>query len=129
MIIGGDFNVILDADLDGTGGKPFIKESCKNIEDFCSSFDLIDIYRIRNRGLDDLHGEKNHPVVQRRLDFWLINSGIQEEVENVDIIPAIRTDHSAVSLHISGIEETGRGPSFWKFNSSLLGPSYMVSGT
>ena len=48
MIIGGDFNVILDADLDGTGGKPLIKESCKNIADLCSSFDLIDIYRIRN---------------------------------------------------------------------------------
>ena len=43
MIIGGDFNVILDADLDGSGGKPFIKESCKNIEDLCSSLDLIDI--------------------------------------------------------------------------------------
>ena len=57
--------------------------------------------------------------MQRRLDFWLINSTIQEEVENVDIIAAIRTDHSAITLHISGIEETGRGPSFWKFNSSL----------
>ena len=44
MIIGGDFNVILDADLDRTGGKPLIKESCKNIADLCSSFDLIDIY-------------------------------------------------------------------------------------
>ena len=39
----------------------------------------------------------------------------------VDIIPAIRTDHSTISLHINGIKETGRGPSFWKFNSSLLG--------
>ena len=43
-----------------------------------------------------------------------------EEVENVDIIPAIRTDHSAITMHINGIEETGRGPSLWKFNSSLL---------
>jgi len=48
VIVGGDFNVILDADLDGTGGKPLKKKSCKNIEDLCSSFDLIDIYRNRN---------------------------------------------------------------------------------
>ena len=54
--------------------------------------------------------EAKKTVVLRRLDFWLINSTIQEEVENVDIIPTIRTDHSAISLHISGIEETGRGP-------------------
>lgn len=41
-------------------------------------------------------------------------------MEYVDIIPAIRTDHSPISLHMNGIEETGWGPSFWKFNSSLL---------
>ena len=46
MIIGSDFNVILDADLDGTGGKPQVKESCKQIDNLCSSFDLIDIWRI-----------------------------------------------------------------------------------
>ena len=27
VIIGGDLNVIIDADLDGTGGKPQVKES------------------------------------------------------------------------------------------------------
>ena len=30
IIIGGDFNVSLDPDLDGSGGKPKFKESCKN---------------------------------------------------------------------------------------------------
>ena len=39
---------------------------------------------------------------------------------SVDIIPAIRTDHSAIIIHINGIEETRRGPSLWKFNSGLL---------
>ena len=41
------------------------------------------------------------------MDFWLITSSIQEEVENVGIIPAIRTDHTAISVHINGVEETG----------------------
>ena len=120
VIIGGDFNVILDANLNGTGGKPQVKESCKKIEDLCSSLDLIDIWRIRNPDVKRFTWRQKNPVVQRRLDFWLITSSIQEEVENVDIIPAIRTDHSAISMHINGIEETGRGPSFWKLNSSLL---------
>ena len=39
---------------------------------------------------------------------------------SVDIILAKRTDHSAITIHINGIEETRWGPSFWKFNSSLL---------
>ena len=29
IITGGDFNVILNPDLDGSGGKPKLKESCK----------------------------------------------------------------------------------------------------
>ena len=43
IIIGGDFNVILDCDRDGFGGKPKLKIACKKIENLCSSFDLIDI--------------------------------------------------------------------------------------
>ena len=112
MIIGRDFNVILDVDLDGAGGKPQVKESCKQIDNLCSSFDLIDIWRIRNPDVKRFTWRQKNPIVQRRLDFWLITSSIQEEVENVDIIPAIRTDHSAISMHINGIEETGRGPFF-----------------
>ena len=121
VVIGGDFNVILDADLDGTGGKPQVRESCKKILDnLCSSFHLIDMWRIRNPDVKRFTWRQKNPTIQRRLVFWLISSSIQEEVENVDIIPAIRTDHSAITMHINGIEETGRGPSFWKFNSSLL---------
>ena len=36
----------------------------------------------------------------------LITNSLQEEVEKVDIIPAIRSDHSAITLHINGIENT-----------------------
>lgn len=79
VIIGGDFNVILDADLDGTGGKPFLKESCKNIKDLCSSFDLIDIYRIKKPGVRRFTWRQKNPIMQPRLDFWLINSTINSE--------------------------------------------------
>ena len=72
MIIGGDFNVILDADLDGTGGKPQVKESCKRIDNLCSSFDLIDLWRIRNPDVKRFTWRQKNPIVQRRLDF-LVN--------------------------------------------------------
>ena len=41
IISGGDFNVILDCDRDGFGGKPKLKIACKKNENLCSSFDLI----------------------------------------------------------------------------------------
>ena len=65
-------------------------------------------------------GAAVHRLMQRRLDSWLTSSNLQEEIENVDIVPAIRTDHSAITLNVNGIDETAKGPSYWKFNSSLL---------
>ena len=59
-------------------------------------------------------------MIQRRLDFWLTSSSLQEDVESVDIIPAIKSDHSAITLFINGIEDQRHGPSFWKFNASLI---------
>ena len=62
VIIGGDFNVILDAELDGTGGKPHKKESCKSIENLYSSFKLIDIYSIRNPKVRRFTWRQTNPV-------------------------------------------------------------------
>ena len=66
-------------------------------------------------------------MIQRRLDFWLTSSSLQEDVENVDIIPAIKSDHSAITLFINGIEDERHGPSFWKFNASLIDDEMYVS--
>ena len=38
----------------------------------------------------------------------------------VEIISAIRSDHSAIALSVNSLEEDERGPSFWKFNSTLI---------
>ena len=127
MIIGGDFNVILNPEFDGLGGKPKLKESVKIIDQIRSSFDLVDIWRIRNPDVKRFSWRQKNPVVQRRLDFWLISSSTQEDVESVDIIPAIKSDHSAITLFINGIEEQRHGPSFWKFNASLIDDENFVS--
>ena len=54
------------------------------------------------------------------MDFWLVSDALQEDVESVDIIPSTKSDHSAITLSFNGIEDSKRGPSFWKFNSTLV---------
>ena len=44
IIVGGDFTVTLDSDLDCSGGKPLKKDSVKQIHDLCLDFDLVDIW-------------------------------------------------------------------------------------
>ena len=48
LIIGGDFNVHLDAEMDNEGGRVEKKDSMKNISDMKLAYDLVDIWRIRN---------------------------------------------------------------------------------
>ena len=48
-------------------------------------------------------------------------------MQSVDIIPAIKSDHQAITLFINGIEEQRHGPSFWKFNASLIDDENFVS--
>ena len=59
-------------------------------------------------------------IIQRRLDYWLVNDSLQDDIVSVDIIPSIKSDHSAITLSINGIDDSKRGPSFWKFNCSLV---------
>ena len=57
---------------------------------------------------------------KRRLDYWLISNDFQDDIENAQIIPSTKTDHSAISLQINNIEKQPPGPSYWKLNTSLL---------
>jgi len=120
IVIGGDFNVILHPDLDGNGGNPKRKESVKCIENICLANDLIDIWRIRNPNVKRFTWRQKTPMIQRRLDFWLVSNAMQEDIDYVDVISSLKSDHSAIVLSINGIEIRSRGPSFWKLNSNLL---------
>jgi len=120
IIIGGDFNVTLDPAWDCSGGNQTKKASVKYIEDLCLDFDLTDIWRIRNPEVKRFTWRQKKPLIQRRLDFWLVSDACQEDIEKSDIISSINSDHSAVTLHFSSVDKQKHGPSFWKFNASLV---------
>ena len=131
IVISGDFNAIFDPDLDGNGRNPKRKESVKNIESICIINDLVDIWssRIRNPKKKRFTSRQKTSVTQRRLDYWLVSSGIHEDIDNVDVIPSLKSDHSAIVLSLNGTENGPRGPSHWKLNSSLLDDKEYVSLT
>ena len=45
---------------------------------------------------------------------------MEEDIDNVDVIPSLKSDHSAIVPFLNGMENGPRGPSYWKLNSSLL---------
>ena len=126
-IVGGDFNVILDEVLDGRGGNQKRKESAKYVEEFCVEHDLIDIWHIRNPSEARFTWRQKTPIIQRWLDYWLVSDCLQIDIDTVDITTAIKSDHSAITLGMNGLDESLRGPSFWKFNSNLVNDPENVS--
>ena len=123
IVIGGDFNVIVNQELDGQGGNKRRKFSAKTVEDLCVEHDLVDIWRIRNPTAKRFTWRQKNPVIQRRLDYWLTSDSLQVDVDSVDIVSSIKSDHSAITLSINGLDDNERGPNFWKFNSTLVNDS------
>lgn len=121
LIIGGDWNVIRDAELDKAGGNYYVKKrSIECMDALIAKFDLNDTWRIKHPNTKRFSWRQSSPLVQCRLDYWLISDSLFDKVNETDIIPSIRSDHSAITLKFQNIPLPPKGPNFWKFNSSLL---------
>jgi exonuclease III len=89
----------------------------------CSEHQLVDIWRILNPTAHKhtwKQGTTKKNLRRSRLDFWLINTGLMYGVDSVSIEPGFMSDHSVIVLNFFKPEEINQGPSFWKFNVSLL---------
>ena len=73
------------------------------VEDMIMEHDVVDIWRIRNPSDTRFTWRQKLPLIQRRLDYWLISNDLQEDVESVETITAIKSDHSAIALSINGL--------------------------
>ena len=72
IIIGGDFNLVLDVEKDKKKGgiSRTHKKSLEIINNFCESLDLVDAWRVLNPELSGFTWRQRKPVVHCRLDFF-----------------------------------------------------------
>ena len=105
LIIGGNFNICLNLNLDR-----------KKLLDLIEEFDLVDVWRQRNLEKHQYTwpGKGKQGLVQSRLDFFLVYCSLEQQVYDADIFPGLKSDHSLVSLSINifNTEKTSRGT--WK---------------
>lgn len=129
IIWGGDFNAIFDTNLDASGDNPSLKvKTLEVLDTIMTDLDLCDIWRVRNsstkrytwRGTAQGKVSNIQNRLFRRLDYFLVSDTLQPVIEKSEIIVAPATDHSAIMLKFTSLDESQRGPSFWKFNNSLL---------
>ena len=126
VIIGGDFNCSLSTiDMAGGSYNPKLK-SISLIKCISEESDLIDVWKVRNPESQMFTWHTLNPLIQRRLDYYLMSSSALALVSSASIISAPSTDHSAISLCFLSAEQGRKGPSHWQFNASLLNDNVYV---
>ncbi|CAH3122533.1 unnamed protein product [Pocillopora meandrina] len=119
--MGGDFNCPLNPAYDKKGGNLNQRKSVVEcIDCLQNELDLVDIWRIENPNTKSYTWSQNSPKIFCRLDYWLISNNLNDLVKSTGIIPAIRTDHDAITLDIEELETELKGSGYWKMNCSLL---------
>ena len=113
IIIGGDFNCPINPLLDKQSGILVARQKIVDrIEEIQEVFNLYDVWRVKNPQTKSFTWSQKSPFIFCRLDYWLISNSFQDSIKDVDIIAAIRTDHSAILLHLQELEECKRGTRF-----------------
>ena len=117
----GDWN-FTEVENDRTGGNYTVwKENVAILEEINEKNDMIDIWRARNPETKRYTWRQRKPQIQSRIDRIYISDTMQYNVFKTDIVPGLRSDHSAITLSIKSIPENKQaGAGYWKFNNSLI---------
>ena len=102
------------------------KKIVDQVENIQNIFNVHDVWRIKHPNQKSFTWSQKSPFIFCRLDYWLISDSLHDMVGNIDIVSAIKTDHSAITLQLHKIEEGGKGPGFWKMNTSMLNDAAYV---
>ena len=122
IVFAGDFNCAL-MELDKKGGNSIFKKArvIQEIERLMNLYDLSDVWRRRNPDTERFTWSNKSRKIQVQLDFFLISKDLSSDVQSCSIVNSPESDHSAITLHLKSENlMQPKGPSFWKFNNSLL---------
>ena len=112
LVLGGDFNVIVDENLDHSGATKLMRSNFVNYLDvFVRKHQLVDIWRKRNPKLKQYTFRQRTPLVQSRLDYWFISKKLENSVDNCNIITSITPAHSGITLQLrcsEGVSDYGK---------------------
>ena len=94
LVMAGDFNLFFNSELEAQGGNPTLKKkSLAKLNEFKETYDLCDIWRVRNTKSKRFTFTQKHysGFIQHRLDYILILNTLQEFVIMTDILTPIFT--------------------------------------
>ena len=128
IICGGDWNCIFDVTIDKAGGKNIHAGIVAEMKSFMEKLELIDVWRIRNPDKKRFTFRQKTPLIQSRLDYFLISNGVQDLTSETDIAASVSSDHSCIIIKLNVLQNEKKGKGYWKFNSQHLKDEEFVAG-
>ena len=120
VIIGGDFNVVQDPNLDRNIPREYNKLNRGEIQKGMENLELTDIWRDKNADIRRFTWMKGRDQESwSRIDYFLTSQTLSNSCVETDILPSVQTDHSLITVTFE-INAISRGPGIWKFNDLLL---------
>ena len=100
----------------------FKKLSVRKIIDFKETYNVTDIWRIRNPKTTKytFPQKQRSGMLWRHLDYFLISNNIQGYIKYAKILPALSSHYSPILSLFCNEKQTHKGSWFWKFSTSLL---------
>lgn len=121
QIVGGDFNTVLDLQLDLKGDKGYSNPKTRAfINEYLLDTELSDIWREQHK--EEFRSSfirKKPTLLLERIDFLLVSKSLRQNVVFSDILPSYLSDHAipVIDIYFSTMKPN---KGYWKFNNSLL---------
>ena len=123
LMIMGDFNMVLNAQLDRMDGKQYSPKSLTVLKEIMESFELADIWRLCNPNEKTYSWFRrksyNRGISASRLDFALTSYSLNPFVDKITYEYGYKSDHSLLKMLLN-VGDNVRGHGYWKFNNTLL---------
>ena len=130
-VIGGDFNLTLNNEIDRKGSDYNHHKAANYINNYLEVNEMTDIWRHCNKDIREFSWMRVKQGKVRshfaRLDFFLCSDSLVNRVVECSMKPGYNTDHSIVQLFINNTD-VKRGKGMWKFNTKHLTDATYVQG-
>jgi len=120
LVIGGDFNCVLDTYLDRSSFKISQQSnSRKLLNAFINNSNLVDIWRLMHPTERDYTFHSHVHNVYTRIDYFLVDSNLTSNILNSKIHDILISDHAPVSFEVV-LDQTSSIRPLWRMDPQLI---------
>jgi len=118
-IVCGDFNCVISNELDIISGGKHNPQEVELLNEIVLNCELNDMWRVSHPQDKEYSWSGRTPFIARRLDYMFVNDLVLDKTVECEFHSVPQSDHRLMEMQLN-LTHIKRGPSYWKFNDSLL---------